>query len=204
MWSQSEDSPLGSTAASSLRLSTGVTVEFNTKLTVKLRYLGCRVLTALFRPPTLLHPLSSGWVDNNRAIALGFGDRRFSNGSPGRLPGAHTGCVCGAAWKEAPLGEQRKGGRRFNLADGGTGTLRASLYDTCIPERTLWQTSEPSRVGSLSSKHPSSRLGELGNLLFLNGATGGVGVGGRLFTYHSHLQTFPLDLGGTSVLMNFN
>lgn len=44
-----------------LSFTTGVRAEFNTKLAVKLQYLGCRVLTALLTaPPNLLHPVSSG------------------------------------------------------------------------------------------------------------------------------------------------
>lgn len=120
MWSQSED---GSTTIPPLSvcLSTRVTAEFNTKLTVKFRYLVCRVLTAP-PPHSLLHPLSSVWVDNNRAIALGFGEQRFW------LAAAQTGRVW-ATWKQAPQRGSRWGVcvcRGANLGDGGTGALRAS------------------------------------------------------------------------------
>lgn len=44
----------------SVCVSTGLTAEFNTKLTVKLRYLGCRVLTALPTPHP--PPPSEQWM----------------------------------------------------------------------------------------------------------------------------------------------
>lgn len=66
-------------------------------------------------------------MDNNRAIALGFGEWRFLNAA---LDGARTQPVftleMGATWKEAPLSQHRKGEEKFNLADGGTPTLRVS------------------------------------------------------------------------------
>lgn len=109
MWSQSEDSPLGSTAASSLRLSTGVTVEFNTKLTVKLRYLGCRVLTALFRPPTLL----TLWAVDEWTIT---GQLHWALGSSGFRTPPPAGClVLTQAVFEVPPG------RRPHSASRGRG-----------------------------------------------------------------------------------
>lgn len=54
---------------------------------------------------------------------------------------------------------------------------------------------------SLSSTLPVGRLGELGNLLFLNGAVcgvGGVGVGGGCSLTTHICKRFFLDLGGTS------
>lgn len=130
-WKQLSVSKMCCTITSSLCLSTGVTVEFNTMLTVKLRYLGCRVLTALSTPP----PSSTLWAVDEWTIT---GQLRWALGSSGFrtfpwltgwlvLTQAVFALSMGAARKEACLCWQRKGGgRRFNLADGGTGTLRAS------------------------------------------------------------------------------
>lgn len=130
--------------------------------------------------------------------------RRGSERSPGWLAGAHTGSVCsevGRRLEGGPSQLEEEGEERFNLADGGTGTLRVShtVRHTYLSIRCDRHV-EPRRVRSLSSTHPGGRLG---NVPFINGAMCEIG-GGRLFTYHSHLQTFRLDLGGTSVLMNFN
>lgn len=70
-------------------------------------------------------------MDNNRAIALGFGERRFRTlpWPAAWLVGAHAGGVCGEGGSRlegGPSGRAEEGEERFNLADGGTGTLRAS------------------------------------------------------------------------------
>lgn len=78
------------------------------------------------KPPVLLPP-SRRWTDNNRAIALGFREWQFHVHA-----GWHSHCV---HWKWEPFRKSppppfpqqaEEGVGKFNLADGGTGSLRVS------------------------------------------------------------------------------